>query len=185
MHACNCSTGVGSCCREVCTAPACGSTSGHHWYLSAFCAVPIVFVDAALEPFLHSQTAMHVIGQDPAPSLVELPGPVLAELVRTTQPEGRKSPRLHPSLRRPPEGHPLLRVARAGRDAVLQHSKALILRLQPADSPAAVEPVARLLDRAWSQAAEGLRVRLTCVHNVLWKDVEEQVPLVLKPGVER
>lgn len=116
-----------------------------------------------------------ITGHNPPPSLIDLPQPALADLFSLCQ----SGDPLFWSKR---QGHPLLGIARAGRDAVLTNAKRVALRLEPADSPADVGPLASLLQRACSQAAAGLKFEL---QGGVEDDHMWQIPLILRSGVER
>jgi hypothetical protein len=121
-----------------------------------------------------AHSVSHPEGQQPAghaePSFASLPEPVVAQIAQLS-----KQPRWE-------RGHPLLRVSRSCRDAVLSSLTAVKLFTSPVSSPAskAFSPglCARLLHRACCQARPGLKLRLHLEKNC------DSLPHLLQPGVE-
>jgi hypothetical protein len=87
-------------------------------------------------------------GQDEQPSLSDLPDQVVALVAKRCAAESSA------------QGHPLRRVARCGRDAVLQGLTRICLNLSKDWKKDNFSPDGRLLDRACRASAAGLAVQL-------------------------
>jgi hypothetical protein len=77
----------------------------------------------------------------------------------------------------PSNQHPLLSVARRGRDTVLSGLRRVALRGEWGSSQQWLQPAARLLHRACSQAPDGLEVQFDYLK---YRDIED----VIQPGVD-
>jgi hypothetical protein len=87
--------------------------------------------------------------------------------------------------------HPLLRVGRAGRDAVLQGTKNASLQLRPEDNASTVAPLTRMLSRVCATAAAGLRLHIrsqadeTEGSSNTERDADALLATLLEPGLQQ
>jgi hypothetical protein len=103
---------------------------------------------------------------EPNLSMLDLPATVLNAIARE-------------ALRKGANGHPMLAVAKACRDVVLESLSKITLDLSSQSEGASHQPLARLLNRACCGAAPGLHVKLG-----LGEHGDVALPLLLQPGLD-
>jgi hypothetical protein len=87
--------------------------------------------------------------------------------------------------------HPLLRVGRAGRDAVLQGTKNASLQLRPEDTAETVAALTRMLSRVCATAAAGLRLHIRSPADEperssdTERDADALLATLLEPGLQQ